>query len=194
MPSTSSLNALGQTRHTRHPGKLLTLALMLSALSPFCHAIDSASVEVGAGAKTQLLRVALQSNWQAKWFDSNGSALSGYWDTDIASLRGNQYRNVKGAHQSVTDVGFTPVFRWQQNSKQGFYAEGGIGVHFLSGLWDNDGNQLSTHFQFGDHVGVGYVFANKLDLGLKLQHFSNGGYKKPNTGINYVVVKAGMAF
>ena len=191
MPSTLSFNALCRAPR---PAKSLTLALMLLALSPLSHAIDSASVEVGTGTKTQMLRVALQSNWQAKWFDSNGSALSGYWDANISTLRGNQYRNVKGAHQNVADVGFTPVFRWQQNTKLGFYVEGGIGVHFLSGLWNNDGNQLSTHFQFGDHVGVGYVFANKFDLGIKLQHFSNGGYKKPNTGINYVVAKAGFAF
>lgn len=191
MPRTLSLHALCRTYL---PRKSLVLATSLLVFSPLSHAIDSASVELGTESKTQMLRVAVQSNWQAKWFESNGSALSGYWDANIGSLRGNQYRNVKGAHQSVTDLGFTPVFRWQQNDRLGFYAEAGIGVHILSGLWDNDGNQLSTHFQFGDHVGVGYVFANKLDVGLKLQHFSNGGYKKPNTGINYVVAKAGFAF
>lgn len=179
-----------QTRTTRH----LTLSLALLVLSPLSHAIDSMSVDLGAGAKTQMLRLGLQSNWQSKWFESNGSALSGYCDVNLATLRGNQYRNVKGAHQSVTELGFTPVFRWGQTNRQGFYLEGGIGVHWLTGLWDNDGNQLSTHFQFGDHVGVGYVFANKVDVGVKLQHYSNGGYKKPNTGINYAVAKVGFAF
>jgi hypothetical protein len=55
-------------------------------------------------------------------------------------------------------------------------------------------NRLSTHFQFGDHIATGYVFDNNWEVALKLQHFSNGGYKKPNTGINYIEVKAAYHF
>jgi len=59
----------------------------------------------------------------------------------------------------------------------------------LSELYDNNDRKLSTAFQFGDHVGIGYVFQNNLDLGLKVQHFSNGSIKQPNQGINFGVVR-----
>lgn len=155
---------------------------------------DSASLEFGGGAKVQMVRVALQSQWERQWFKSNGSHLSGYWDLSLAQWRGNAYRNVPGEHQDITNVGFTPVLRWQADSRKGWYAEAGIGLNLLSKRYDNDDNRLSTHFQFGDHIGTGYVFGNLWDVGVKIQHFSNGGYKKPNSGVNFLVLKAARPF
>ena len=77
---------------------------------------------------------------------------------------------------------------------RGWYAEAGVGLNLLSKLYDNDSNRLSTAFQFGDHLGVGYVFANQWDVGMKVQHFSNGGYKEPNSGVNFLVLKASRRF
>jgi len=67
-------------------------------------------------------------------------------------------------------------------------------VHMLSKLYNNSDNRLGTHFQFGDHIGMGYVFDNKWEAGVKLQHFSNGGYKKPNSGVNYLELKVAYHF
>lgn len=172
----------------------LSLGLALTAIQLPALALDSFSTEIGTGTKTQMLRVGLQSNWNQAWFESNGTHLSGYWDVNLAAWRGNAHRNVKGQTQNLFTMGVTPVFRFENNNKLGWYAEGGIGANYVSDLYDNDGNQLSTHFQFGDHIGVGYVFGNKLDVGFKIQHYSNGGYKKPNTGVNFVVLKAAYAF
>ena len=69
-----------------------------------------------------------------------------------------------------------------------------VGFHRLSKLYDNDTYRLSTHFQFGDHVGIGYVFNNKWEIGAKIEHFSNGGYKKPNTGVNFFDIKTSYHF
>ena len=77
----------------------------------------------------------------------------------------------------------------QHDSLRGWYAEAGIGAHVLSALYDNGGKQLATRFQFGDHVGAGYVFANGAELGLSVQHFSNGGIKKPNDGVNFAILR-----
>ncbi|TSB44416.1 acyloxyacyl hydrolase, partial [Alkalicoccobacillus porphyridii] len=41
---------------------------------------------------------------------------------------------------------------------------------------------------------VGYVFSNKLDLGVRLQHYSNGGIKHPNGGVNLALVRAAYHF
>ena len=156
--------------------------------------IDAVSLEFATGNKTQMLRLGAQSDWDVKWFASNGKHLSGYWDISLAQWRSNQYQNIPGATQNLVDIGFTPVFRWQNDNKRGLYFEGGIGVHRLSKLYDNDGRRLSTLFQFGDHIGAGYVFDNQWEIGAKIQHFSNGGYKKPNSGVNFIEIKAAYHF
>lgn len=167
----------------------------LLGLQSAAHAADSYSLELAAGKHhTQLARVAAQWNWDKKWFDSNGTHLSGYWDASLAMWQGNRYKGVDGAKQRFADIGFTPVFRFERSSKKGPYVEAGIGLHLFSELYDNDGRRLATAFQFGDHIGAGYVFSNGLDLGLKLQHFSNGGIKTPNGGADFAVLRAAYAF
>lgn len=91
-------------------------------------------------------------------------------------------------------VGITPVFRYQRDEKLGWYVEGGIGANLFSELYNNDDNRLSTAFQFGDHLGVGYVTDNKWDLGLRIQHYSNASIKRPNSGVNFIIASARYSF
>ena len=168
---------------------LLSQPLLASDL-----AAHSASLEFGTGAKVKMLRLGVQSNWEKRWFASNGRHLGAYWDLSLAQWRGNAYRNVPGQHQNVYDIGLTPTFRYQADERKGWYAELGIGYHLLSELYNNDDNRLSTAFQFGDHLGAGYVFANGWEAGVKLQHFSNGGIKRPNSGVNFAIFKLSKPF
>jgi len=175
---------------------LCVLAALL-ALQPVSAAeplADSAALEFGAGNKVQMLRVSAQKHWTRNWFESNGTHLSGYWDANLAQWRGNAYQNRPGQRQNITAISLTPVFRFERADKRGWYGEAGIGVSLLSDLYDNDDNRLSTHFQFADHIGAGYVFGNQWELGAKFQHYSNGGYKKPNSGVNWLVVKLARPF
>ncbi|MFZ6774372.1 acyloxyacyl hydrolase, partial [Undibacterium sp. SXout7W] len=41
------------------------------------------------------------------------------------------------------------MFRLQNDNKRGFYSEAGIGLHMLSEIYNNNGRQFSTNFQFG---------------------------------------------
>lgn len=141
-----------------------------------------------------MLRFAVQSDWSRRWFQSNGTHLSGYWDASLALWRANAYQGHQGWHQNIVNLGMTPVFRFQADNMKGWYLEGGIGANLLSRRYDNDGSELSTHFQFGDHVGAGYVFDKQWEIGMKYQHFSNGGYKRPNGGVNFLIVKASRRF
>ena len=180
--------------------KIATLAgLVIALLAGHATAaengwVDSASFEFGTGSKVRMGRLAVQKNWDAQWFASNGRHLSGYWDLSAAYWRGTAYRNVDGQHQNLAVVGITPVFRYQRDDKLGWYAEGGVGANLFSELYNNSDNRLSTAFQFGDHIGIGYVTANKWDLGLKLQHYSNASIKRPNSGVNFVVASARYQF
>jgi hypothetical protein len=165
----------------------------LSILPATSHAVDGVSIEAGTGNSTQLVRFGAQWNWGTPLLQFGSTHLSGYWDASIAQWRGNRYQNTD-ATQNITDIGFTPVFRFEGNSKKGPYFEGGIGAHLQSHLYDNAGRKLSTAFEFGDHIGFGYVFQNNFDLGIRLQHFSNGGIKHPNNGVNFAVVRAAYQF
>lgn len=172
-------------------------ALVSSALlcaAPAAFAFDSISFEAGGGEDVKMVRLGMQWKWERQWWRSNGTHVGGYWDASIAQWRGDRFRNIPGATQNITAIGITPVFRFQKDSGKGLYAEAGIGLNLLSDLYDNSGRQLSTRFEFGDHIAVGYVFNNNLDLKLKIQHFSNGSIKKPNDGVNFAILSASYPF
>jgi len=158
--------------------------------------VDTAYAEYGTGSKIRMVRVGATQDWKDSWswFDSNGRHLTGYWDASFGRWEGTQYKNVPGAKMHLVDIGFTPVFRYENKNKLGFYAEIGIGAHVLSHHYDNNDDGLSTAFQFGDHIGVGYVFNKNWEVALKMQHFSNGSIKKPNSGVDYGVLKLAYRF
>lgn len=166
---------------------VLGLALVVS-LPATAGMPDAVSLELGDGDQTSMARVGAQWTWEREWFKGDKAQLGGYWDLTLASWRLSRYRNVQGADKRIADIGITPVFRYAGSGATGAYAEAGIGVHMLSDLYDNGTHRLATRFQFGDHVALGYRFAGGWDASVKFQHFSNGGIKHPNGGVNYLVV------
>jgi len=62
------------------------------------------------------------------------------------------------------------------------YVEGGIGIALFSAT-RVEGERLGTAFQFEDRLGAGLRFAGQ-EIGVRLWHYSNGGLKSPNDGIN----------
>ncbi|MEO8170928.1 MAG: acyloxyacyl hydrolase [Oxalobacteraceae bacterium] len=174
--------------------KVFCVSIAIFGIQSSSYAVDSASFEAASGNKTQMVRIGAQWDWANKWWQSNNTHIGGYWDLTLAQWRGTQYRNRPDTTQDITVIGITPVFRFLHDSKTGSYAEAGIGAHLLSNVYDNNGRKLSTAAQFGTHIGIGYIFANNLDLGLKIQHFSNGGIKQPNNGVNFAALSAKLLF
>lgn len=173
---------------------LTALAAMLMSLSCLAIDLDGVSVEGGSGSKVRMLRLGVQSNWERRWFESNGTHIGGHWDASVAQWRGSASRDFPGRNQHITSIGLTPVFRLQANDRKGWYGEAGIGVNLLSSLYKNNGDTLSTSFQFSDHLGVGYVFEHGWDVGIKFEHYSNGGIKKPNSGVNFTLIRVARQF
>ncbi len=169
------------------------LALVLSASSAF--AIDSMALEYGNGNRTDVVRVSAQWNWKKPLWSSASTELTGHWDVNLSHWKENRFDNVPGQTQNFWSTGVTPVFRLQPaGSKTGIYGEAGLGVHYFSQLYNNNTSKLSTHYQFGTLIGVGYRFTQNFDLGLRVQHFSNGGFKEPNSGVNLGLVRAAYRF
>jgi hypothetical protein len=84
---------------------------------------------------------------------------------------------------SMWQASITPMFRWWLTEH--FYAEAGIGATVMSRT-EFAGRHLSTAFQFGDHVGFGTVVNRNHRIGVRYSHYSNGGIKTPNQGVNIV--------
>lgn len=155
--------------------------------------VDSTSIGVGTNPQQRMLRVAVQKDWERRWFVRNGYHVSGYWETSLAALHLRAYQNVPGRTKNIAVIGFTPVFRYQRDSKLGLYAEAGIGVNLFSDLYKNQDKELATAFQFGDHLGIGYTTA-RWDFGLRYQHYSNASIKRPNAGANWIVARLAYRF
>ncbi len=158
-------------------------------------AVDSASVEYGNGDATDMTRVGLSWNWDKQWFTEGDWLVAGYWEASLGSWRG---RSTSGNNQTVTDVGITPVFRLQQKNPGAFapYAEAAIGFHLITPTFIYANRNFGSAFQFGDHIGVGTRFGDRrqFDLGYRFQHLSNGGFKKPNQGINFNQIRFAYHF
>jgi hypothetical protein len=157
---------------------------------PQAHAVDGASFAYGksdsTNADVQLYRIGLQWDWKKKWFDTGSWHLGGYWEVDAGYWNND---SVGKTHDSLADIGFTPVFRFQPNNAAGFspYVEAAIGIRFVSATSVSSQRAFGSSFQFGDHLGVGFRFGDKgqYDLGYRYQHMSKAGLKDPNPGINF---------
>jgi lipid A 3-O-deacylase len=156
------------------------LALLTTAPAA---AIDGVSAEIGSGDGVDMGRIGIQWDWNRRFFQQRDWHLGGYWDLAL----GQWHRGSVGPnqHEDITEIGLTPVLRVQGNGLVGPYLEAGIGFHLMSHSSIGDRN-MSTAFQFGDHIGLGYRFGKTgLDISYRFQHLSNASIKRPNPGIGF---------
>jgi len=169
------------------------LAGLLFSTSAF--AGYSAAVEYGNGNATNLTEVAVTRDFERQWFTDGDWLVSGFWEASFANWQGH---SDAGNNRNISDFGLTPAFRFQQKNPSGWapYVEGAIGFHLISPTQINTERRFSTAFQFGDHVGFGVRLGEhqQFDLGYRFQHVSNGGIKKPNSGINFNEVRFAYHF
>jgi len=159
------------------------VAAFISLAGTSALAMDGMALEAGSGDGTEMGRVAIQWNWSKPLYQGTDWQLSSYWDLGLGYWRNNGF---PGRNKDITEIGLTPVLRLQRNRLEGLYAELGLGAHLLSDTTIGD-KSMSTQFQFGNHLGVGYRFGVKraFDLSYRYQHLSNAGIKRPNNGINF---------
>jgi len=161
--------------------KILTV---LACASTPAHAIDGMSLELGNGDGVNMGRVGVQWAFKKPLFQWANWQLASYLDAAIG------YWNFGGAtptqNKDIFELGLTPVMRVQPNGLVGPYIEAGLGVHLLSHTSIGD-TRMSTAFQFGNHIGLGYRFGAResFDVAYRFQHLSNASIKRPNAGINF---------
>jgi lipid A 3-O-deacylase len=152
---------------------------LLSLLLPFkTWALRAVTAEIGQGQASQLSRLALEWNVRPLWQSKNQQQQVNLY----VALGLAQWRNSKPAFQAartIFNLSITPILRWQNAKRLGWYVEAGIGANFFSHLYQNNGRMFSTKFQFGDHIGLGYAFSSGYEVQLSVQHFSNASIKRP---------------
>ena len=167
-----------------------TAAAALLACALPAHAVDGISYETGGGDGMQMWRLGAQWNWEKKWFAGRRWNIVAFWDFTAGVW--------DSPENTVTDLGVTPTFRLQQRefSPIAPYMDAAIGFHILSKVRVSSRKYLGTNFQFGDHLGVGVRFGQgwRYDIGLRLQHLSNGGLSKANPGVNFVQLRLAYHF
>ena len=92
--------------------------------------------------------------------------------------------------RDLLELGYSPVLRLERPLQGGhavLFVEGSIGARLLSHTRVAPERSLSTAFQFSDMLGVGVQWGAQArsTLGLRYQHVSNLGIKRPNPGIDF---------
>lgn len=139
------------------------------------------SINVGKSGSIESYRVGLQKNFNKILYSNETISLNGFHELGIGTLRGHN-----GDHIDL--ISYSPVFTLNFNRFNSStikpYIDGAIGVSAISRKTINS-KDLSSTFQFEDRVSLGLSLDN-INLYIRLIHYSNGGIKEPNDGINIV--------
>lgn len=137
--------------------------------------ITGAAGVTGQGDMTY--RLGMGWKWDKQWWQSSAGHLTGYWDLGYTYWEGGD--QASGRHA----LSFSPVFVYEFG--HGYYkpfVEAGIGVSVFSGAEAGD-QKLGSAFNFEDRIGFGLNLGDTQRVGLRAIHYSNGGIKEPNDGI-----------
>ncbi len=163
-----------------------TSVLIASAVVPFMVSTAAASgpydggisVRAGVGDNYERLELAWESPslWHYQFTGHDGRL-------DVVGELGVAYWKAEGSRSPSNAWQFSaiPFLRWSIHDR--YYVEAGVGpTAFTRTRFAN--KDISTAFQFGDHIGVGAYLSNSSRLGLRYSHFSNASIKRPNPGLN----------
>lgn len=168
----------------------LLLFLCIASLLPSARtarALDAFVLEAGIDGHTQEMGLGRAALWwhvpqlsvefSSLMLETSAEFMIGYW------------RN----SEEILDLGLTPNLRIQPSGACSFvtpYLEGAVGFHYVSGIVAA-GRNISTNFQFGDHLAIGLLLgrAGRFDIAYKFQHLSNASIRQPNAGINFHIIR-----
>lgn len=173
---------------TRSVCGILLVLLGFAFVTP-ARAVNVA-VEAGAGVSTDasdtyVLRLAMRDR-------AIGAAegWSIWWEASAGGWRYEGDRDTK----YLVDIAAMPLLRYVARGKHAFFAEAGVGLHYLSRRYERGDHQFSTRVQFSPQVGIGYRFEAGGEMVLRFQHLSNAGIKQPNAGVELILLSVSKAF
>ncbi len=169
---------------------------MLAAPSLHAQAIEPTTwfVQLGTVAETHSLVAGVTRDWDSKW-RLVPLLVGGYWEAALGRWRTT---GLPG-HDTVwvTQFGITPVLRLRPGEGASpWFFEAGIGLNVLTPTYRRADKSFSTRLNFGDHLAVGRSLGagGRHELALRIEHFSDGGVRRPNPGENFVQLRYAIRF
>ena len=104
---------------------------------------------------------------------------------------------IGGGHRSLLQLGAVPLVRLRpQEGRSPWFLEGGIGVSVLDRGFETPHRTFSTRLNFSDNLGLGRSFGAQggQEVSLRWQHTSNAGIRKPNPGLDLLLVRYSARF
>ncbi|WP_168107885.1 acyloxyacyl hydrolase [Ramlibacter lithotrophicus] len=180
------------TMHTRRITMLLAAALLATGARADLRP-QGMFVQAGAG-EDSARALSVGAVWPWSWQRQvRGGRLEGITEAYVSRW------SVKdgGRRAGFTHVGVVPLLRYRfEKGRSPWFVEAGIGLTYMDRTYRTSEKQFSTHFNFADVLGAGRNFGEgqRQEVSLRLTHFSNGGLKHPNPGMNLVRLRYGVMF
>jgi len=178
--------------------RLLVLLLGSAALAGAAHAQGwtPSSFFVQAGGGEDRVRAASAGlRWDWDWRSSLlGAEVTGTTEVFVSNWRA---RDLAGGRENFIQLGVVPMFRFRPGAGQSpWFFEAGIGLSVTDERFVTANKTFSTRWNFSDNFAFGRNFGDKgqHELSLRWQHTSNGGVKKPNPGLDLLLVRYATRF
>ncbi|WP_240964833.1 acyloxyacyl hydrolase [Acidovorax sp. SRB_24] len=193
-------HAAAHAAHRRRPVQRLarTAALAGAMLSTGAHAqlLETPSVYLQAGwagHHSASLTLGTTRPW-AGWERRMGAGvLTGHWN-----LYASQWRSERAnGREHSTVLGLVPTLRLHPGGgRSRWFIEGGLGLALFDRLYSAGDRHFSSRVNFDTHIGVGGQWGEqgRNEWLLQLQHVSNGGFKQPNPGENFLQLRYARHF
>lgn len=166
-------------RHAQTVGLAVMLAATPAVMSQELYGSPSVGIRLATGDHYQRAELAWESPSLWTYRFEGSSRL------DLLGELGAAYWHANGSRDpgSAWQLSATPFLRWTWSDR--YYVEAGVGATVFSRTHFAD-KDISTAFQFGDHIGVGMHINERSRLSLHYSHYSNAGIKRPNPGLNVI--------
>ena len=134
--SLRSLMSPSRPQRARGARALLATAMLALSATAGAEGLDgyNFSVAESRDGHANMARMGLMRDFGHRWMDSGSWQLAGYWLLEAGYWDDNE--DDTPGHESLFELGATPVFRLQPSSADSGglspYIEAGIGVHALS--------------------------------------------------------------
>lgn len=169
-----------------------TTMLALFLLAPVTAAAQrhtAFTFEHGSGDGTGLWRAGILHDWR-DWMVSENWKTVVAWEVQVGMWAAH---SGPASHHPVAELGVTPVVRLERESMGNatLYFEGAVGAHLISRNRVHDRLDMSSAYQFGDHLGVGVRLGQApwLEVTFRHQHLSNASTVPPNDGVNFNIIR-----
>lgn len=149
----------------------------------------------GGGYSNHVWSVTGGITWPWAWRSTAlGTEVSGQTEAFVSHW---DAKRLNGGRRGITQVGLVPMFRFRpEQGSSPWFVEGGIGVSSMDNRFMTPEKSFPTRFNFVDVVGVARSFgpARDQEIGLRVQHVSNAGIRRPNPGQNMLLLRYGASF